>query len=116
MVAARTAQAIAVAVSTSRSYTAVVAAVTAAESFALLAMEDPHYQFPLPSEQAKVRYTYAIDIATNTALAANTGILTAPRGWVNRTVYIVGNWALVTVLWWAVKTVVALILKNSQQY
>lgn len=116
MVAARTAQAIAVAVSTSRSYTAVVAAVTAAESFALLSMEDTRYQFPLPSDQYKDRSLLAIEIATNTALATNTGIPAAPRGWGTFLVRIVVDWALVTVLWWAVKAVAALIVKYSEQY
>lgn len=115
MVAARTAQAIAVAVSTSRSYTAVVSAATAAESFALLAMEDPRYQFPLPSDQLKVRYTNAIAIATNTAMAAKTGIPNdiPPFEWRVFVAFIVGSWAFVTVLWWAVKVVATLIVRYS---
>lgn len=116
MVAARTAQAIAVAVSTSRSYTAVVAAVTAAESFALLSMEDTRYQFPLSSDQFKDRSMLAIEIAINTAVAANTGIPAAPRGWGTLLVRIVVDWALVTVLWWVVKAGAAFIVKYSEQH
>lgn len=61
MVAARTAQAIAVAVSTSRSYAAFVAAVTAAESAALLLVECNRDGTP-PAERAK------------SAMAADAGI------------------------------------------
>lgn len=80
MVAARTAQTIAVAVSTSRSYTAFLAAVTAAETFALLSTEDSHYQVHVPSDHLTDRYEQAISIATNTAVAANAS-LTASDPW-----------------------------------
>lgn len=74
MVAARTAQAIAVAVSTSRSYTAFLAAVTAAETFALLSMEDASYQVDIPSDQLRDRYAQAISIATKTSVAADASL------------------------------------------
>lgn len=132
MVAARTAQAIAVAVSTSRSHTAFLAAVTAAESFALLSMEDSLYQADVPDDRLKDRYTQATGIATDTVVAANAGITaTGPwpynihnthapgkqqqqqqsRGWVLTLIIIGFDWALVTLLWWAVKTGTAWILK-----
>lgn len=116
MVAARTAQAIAVAVSTTCSHTALVAAVTAAETFALLAMEDPHYQFPLPSDQYRDRSRRAVDIATNTAVAGKLGFPSTSRAYLNAVAFIMVSWALVTVLWWAIKVVAALILYYSQQY
>jgi hypothetical protein len=78
MVAARTAQAIAIAVSTSRSYTAFLSAVTAAESVALLSMEDSRYQVPF--DRLKDRYEHAIDIAANTTIAAEASI-TATGSW-----------------------------------
>ena len=65
MVAARTAQAIAVAVSTSRSYAAFVAAVTAAESCALLLVEDARDYIPL--DRCTVRSMNAVHAAANTA-------------------------------------------------
>ncbi|POS69726.1 hypothetical protein DHEL01_v211880 [Diaporthe helianthi] len=82
MVAARTAQAIAAAVSTSRSYTAFVAAVTAAESSALLLIEaekDVNSNSPgrlSPGQQQK----NAIRAAAVTAMAADTRITHAPIG------------------------------------
>jgi hypothetical protein len=72
MVAARTAQAIAVAVSTSRSYAAFVAAVTAAESSALLLVED--YRDHSSRERCRVRQRNALETATNVAMAADAGI------------------------------------------
>ncbi|KAI7785392.1 hypothetical protein LA080_007228 [Diaporthe eres] len=72
MVAARTAQAIAMAVSTSRSYAAFVAAVTAAESSALLLVED--YRDFSSRERLRVRQTNALDTATDVAMAADAGI------------------------------------------
>lgn len=72
MVAARTAQAIAVAVSTSRSYAAFVAAVTAAEGSALLLIEDDR-DYSLP-DRWSVRQRNAIYAAVNTAMAADAGM------------------------------------------
>lgn len=72
MVAARTAQAIAVAVSTSRSYAAFVAAVTAAESSALLLIEDCRDNSS--PESCSIRQKNAIRAAANTAMAADAGI------------------------------------------
>lgn len=76
MVAARTAQAIAVAVSTSRSYAAFVAAVTAAESSALLLIErakEREAGLPHPWS-ASQRQKNAIYAAAVTAMAADAGI------------------------------------------
>lgn len=69
MVAARTAQAIAVAVSTSRSYAAFVAAVTAIESTALLLVEDDRDNSP--PDRCRIRATNAIRAAAVTAVAAD---------------------------------------------
>ncbi|KAJ0110198.1 hypothetical protein J7T55_000630 [Diaporthe amygdali] len=69
MVAARTAKAIAVAASTSRSYAAFVAAVTAVESAALLAVEDSRERAPYG--QLRERTRNAVHNAANTALAAD---------------------------------------------
>lgn len=113
MVAARTAQAIAVAISTTHTYTASVAAVTAAETFALLSMEDPRYQFPLSSDQYRERTRQATDIATNTAVAAKIVFPCTSDNWIFAVVVIVASWALVTVLWWVIKVVAALIVNYS---
>jgi hypothetical protein len=72
MVAARTAQAIAVAVSTSRSYAAFVAAVTAAESSALLLVEECRDHSP--PGHCGVRQKNAIYAAADAAMAADAGI------------------------------------------
>lgn len=72
MVAARTAQAIAVAVSTSRSYAAFIAAVIAAESSALLSIEN-HRDNSLP-DRCFERQKNAIHAAADTALAAKAGM------------------------------------------
>lgn len=72
MVAARTAQAIAVAVSTSRSYGAFVAAVTAAESCALLLAEDTRHGTPLDRCEEHTRN--AFHAAVDTAMAADAGL------------------------------------------
>ncbi|KAJ0108460.1 hypothetical protein J7T55_002064 [Diaporthe amygdali] len=72
MVAARTAQAIAVAVSTSRSYTAFIAAVTAVESTARLLAEDSRDNMPL--SWYKERAKNSIRTATDTAMAADAGL------------------------------------------
>lgn len=72
MVAARTAQAIAVAVSTSRSYGAFVAAVTAAESCALLLAEDT--RGVIPPDRFGERTRNALYAAVDTAMAADAGI------------------------------------------
>ncbi|KAK2597573.1 hypothetical protein N8I77_012352 [Diaporthe amygdali] len=69
MVAARTAQAIAVAASTSRSYAAFLAAVTAVESAALLAIEDARDR--APCGQLRERTRHAVHTAANTAMAAD---------------------------------------------
>lgn len=98
-----------------RSHAAVVAAVTAAETFALLAMEDPRYQFPLPSDHYRHRSRHAIGIATNTAVAAKIVWPSTSLEWVYAVVVVVAYWALVTVLWWAIKVVAALIVNYSQQ-
>lgn len=76
MVAARTAQAIAVAVSTSRSYAAFVAAVTAAESSALLLIEKEKDRDNSPPARWSVRQRQknAIYAAAVTAMAADAGI------------------------------------------
>lgn len=69
MVAARTAKAIAIAASTCGSYGAFVAAVTAVESAALLAVEDARRRAPYG--QLRDRTRRAVHAAANTALAAN---------------------------------------------
>lgn len=76
MVAARTVEAIAVAVSTSRSYAAFVAAVTAVESSALLLVED--YRDNSSRERCRVRQRNALGTATDVAMVADAGI--APVG------------------------------------
>lgn len=73
MVAARTAQAIAVAVSTSRSYAAFVSAVTAVESNALLLVEDDRDNSPI--DRCKARAINANRAAVVTALTADAGIM-----------------------------------------
>lgn len=78
MVAARTAQAIAVAVSTSRSYAAFVAAVNAAESAGFLSFEADRDQ--IPYDRARIRAGRAVDTAANAAMAADAGI-TATGPW-----------------------------------
>lgn len=78
MVAARTAQAIAVAVSTSRSYASFVAAVTAAESTAFLLLEAHRDQEPYI--RRRERAGNAIRTAAHTAMAADAGI-TATGAW-----------------------------------
>lgn len=78
MIAARTAQAIAVAVSTSRSYASFVAAVTAAESTAFLLHEVHRDQEP-PGRCRELTRN-AIRNAANTAMAADAGI-TATGPW-----------------------------------
>lgn len=72
MVAARTAQAIAVAVSTSRSYAAFIAAVTAAESSAYLTAEYARHE--ISYGRCKFLAKRAISDAVDTALAAGAGI------------------------------------------
>ncbi|KAG8162467.1 hypothetical protein KVR01_008232 [Diaporthe batatas] len=72
MVAARTAQAIAVAVSTTRSYAAFVAAVTAAESSALLLVED--HRDNSQRDRCRSRQTNALEAATHAAMVADAGI------------------------------------------
>lgn len=76
MVAVRTAQVIAVAVSTSRSYAAFVAAVTAAENSALLLIEKEKDRENGPPDRCSVRQrqTNAIYAAAVTATAADAGI------------------------------------------
>lgn len=72
IVATRTAQAIAVAISTSRSYAAFIAAITAAKSSAFLLVEavrDGHSY-----ERCAVRQRNAIRTAVNTAMAADAGV------------------------------------------
>lgn len=76
MVAARTAQAIAVAVSTSRSYADFVAAVTAAESCALLLVEETRDK--TPPDRCREHTKNAIYAAADTAMAADAGI--TPKG------------------------------------
>lgn len=76
MVAARTAQAIAVAVSTSRSYAAFVAAVTAAESCAYLDAE--YSRFEIPHERCDELAKNAVRAAAEKGLAADAG--TTPIG------------------------------------
>ncbi|POS77958.1 hypothetical protein DHEL01_v203644 [Diaporthe helianthi] len=76
MVAARTAQAISMAVSTSRSYAAFVAAVTAVESSALLLVEGGRDE--CLDEVGRERQANALSAATNVAMAADAGI--APLG------------------------------------
>lgn len=78
MVAARTAQAIAVAVSTSRSYAAFIAAVNAAESAGFLSFEADRDQ--IPYDRARIRAGRAVDTAANAAMAADAGI-TATGPW-----------------------------------
>ena len=80
MVAARTAQAIAVAVSTSRSYAAFIAAVTAAESSALLLIEKEKDRDNSPPDRCSVRQRQknAIYTAAVTAIAADAS--TTPIG------------------------------------
>lgn len=78
MIAARTAQAIAVAVSTSRSYASFVAAVTAAESTALL-LHEVHRDHEPPG-RCRERTRNAIRNAVSTAMAADAGI-TATGPW-----------------------------------
>jgi hypothetical protein len=73
MVAARMAQGIAVAVSTSRSYAAFVAAVTAAESSALLLVEDKRDHSP--PHRCGVRQRNALKAAAEAAIAADAGIM-----------------------------------------
>lgn len=82
MVAARTARAIAVAVSTSRSYATFVAAVTAAESSALLLIEaEKDVNNNLPGRWSLgQRQKNAIRAAAVTAMAADTRISHAPIG------------------------------------
>lgn len=72
MVAARTAEAIAVAVSTSRSYAAFVAAVTAAESSALLLVED--HRDHSSRQRCGDRQRSALRTAIDVAMAADAGI------------------------------------------
>lgn len=72
MVAARTAQAIAVAVSTSRSYAAFIAAVNAAESAGYLSLGADRDQ--ISYDQARTRAGCAVRTAANTAMAADAGI------------------------------------------
>lgn len=76
MVAARTAQAIAVAVSTSRSYAAFVAAVTAAESCAYLNAE--YNRLEISHERCDKLGKNAVCAAANIGLAADAG--TTPIG------------------------------------
>lgn len=78
MVAARTAQAIAVAVSTSRSYAAFIAAVNAAESAGYLSLGADRDQ--ISYDQARTRAGRAVRTAANTAMAADAGI-TATGPW-----------------------------------
>lgn len=77
MVAARTAQAIAVAASTARSYSSFVAAVTAAESTAFLILED--HRDGIPNDRRRDRVRHAIRTAVDTAMAADADI--NPRAW-----------------------------------
>lgn len=72
MIAARTVQAIAVAVSTSCSYAAFVAAVTAAESCALLLVETA--RDGTPRDRAQEYTGNVIRAAADTAMAADAGI------------------------------------------
>jgi hypothetical protein len=74
MVAAHTAQAVAVAVSTSRSYAAFVAAITAAEVCALLLAEDCRNDTQYDSCRFRTVIKNAISAATDTAIAADAGI------------------------------------------
>ncbi|KAL2274291.1 hypothetical protein FJTKL_03545 [Diaporthe vaccinii] len=78
VVAAHTAQAIAVAVSTSRSYTAFVAATTCAESAALISAES--HRHPISSARKLQRAKNAIRRAAESAVAADAGN-TATGSW-----------------------------------
>lgn len=72
MVAARTAQAIAVSVSTARSYAALIAAVTAAESCALQLVEGSRGELP-PDRRMELAKN-VVYAAADTAMAADAGI------------------------------------------
>ncbi|KAG8165391.1 hypothetical protein KVR01_005666 [Diaporthe batatas] len=76
MVAARTAQAIAVAASTSRTRAGYVAAATAVESIALLHVEDCRIR--AQHGQVGMRTKHAINVAVDAALAANDYSTAAP--------------------------------------
>lgn len=73
MVAARTAQAISAAVSTSRSYAAFIAAVTAVESSALLLLENDRDE--LSPGYREVRQANAIRAAAYSAMVADAGVM-----------------------------------------
>lgn len=82
MVAARTIQAISVAVSTSRSYAAFIAAITAAESIALIYAEAPVPSVDdLPDRNIIRRQKNAYNKALDAAIAADAETDAAPRAW-----------------------------------
>ncbi|KAL1858193.1 hypothetical protein Daus18300_010075 [Diaporthe australafricana] len=84
MMAARTIQAISVAVSTSRSYAAFIAAVTAAESIALIYAEGPVpcvEDLPAPDRTVIRRQKNAYDKALEAAIAADAETDAAPNAW-----------------------------------